>query len=59
MPLSAYEEIRQDSRLFFVVPGHEAPEAEDVVRKGDGYFVVRKHVDVAHITEAGDPRTPQ
>ncbi len=58
LPLAAYEEIRQDSRLFFVVPGHEAPSAEDVVRRDDGYFVVRKHVDVADITEQGDPRQP-
>jgi hypothetical protein len=55
--IEEYEQIRQDSRLFFVVPGHEVPQAEDVVRRGDGYFVVRKHVDVADITEAGDPRT--
>lgn len=59
LPLAAYEEIRDDSRLFFVVPGHEAPEAEDVVRRGDGYFVVRKHVDVADITAQGDPRTAE
>ena len=58
LPLAAYEEIREDSRLFFTVPGHDMPEAEDVVRKGDGYFVVRKHVDVADITDAGDPREP-
>lgn len=56
LPVADYEEIRADSRLFFVVPGHEAPEAEDVVRRKDGYFVVRKHVDVADITEPGDPR---
>jgi hypothetical protein len=56
LALAAYEEIRDDSRLFFVVPGHEAPAAEDVVRRRDGYFVVRKHVDVAEITERGDPR---
>lgn len=54
--IADYEEIRRDSRLFFAVPGHEVPEAEDVVRRGDGYFVVRKHVDVADITEQGDPR---
>ena len=59
LQLAAYEEIRDDSRLFFVVPGHEVPEAEDVVRRGDGYFVVRKHVDVADITEAGNPRTAE
>ncbi len=56
LSLATYEEIRRDSRRFFVVPGHEAPEAEDVMRRGDGYFVVRKHADVADITEAGDPR---
>ena len=54
--IADYEEIRRDSRLFFVVPGHETADAEDVVRKGEGYFVVRKHVDVADITDAGDPR---
>ena len=57
LQLAVYEEIRDDSRLFFVAPGHEASDAEDVVRRGDGYFVVRKHVDVADITERGDPRT--
>jgi hypothetical protein len=59
LQLAAYEEIRDDSRLFFVVPGHEMPDAEDVVRRGEGYFVVRKHVDVADTTEAGDPRNPE
>jgi hypothetical protein len=56
MPVEAYEEIREDSRLFFVQPGHEMAAAEDVVRKGDGYFVVRKHVDVAAIADRTDPR---
>ena len=59
LQLATYENIRQDSRLFFVVPGHEVPDAEDVVRRGEGYHVVRKHVDVAGITEAGDPREPR
>jgi len=56
LTIAAYEEIREDSRLFFVKPGHEMQQAEDVVRKGDGYFVVRKHVDVADIAQSGDPR---
>ena len=59
LPLATYEEIRDDSRLFFVVPGHESPDAEDVVRRGEGYFVVRKHIDVARITEEADPRTAE
>jgi hypothetical protein len=53
---ATYESIRQDSQLFFLVPGHEAPEAEDVVDEGDGYLVVRKHEDVADIVEQADPR---
>lgn len=56
LTIEAYEEIRDDSRLFFVVPGHDMAVAEDVVRRRDGYFVVRKHVDVADIAERGDPR---
>lgn len=59
LQLATYEEIRHDSRLFFVVPGHEVPDAEDVVRRGEGYFVVRKHLDVAHIIEEGDRRTSE
>ena len=59
LQLAAYEEIRDDSRLFFVVPGHEAPDAEDVVRRGEGYFVVRKHVDVAALTEKANPRSSE
>lgn len=49
VPLDAYAQIRSDSKLFFVVPGHELPDTEDVVEQGDGYLVVRKHDDVAEI----------
>jgi hypothetical protein len=58
LPMSDYEAIRQDSQLFFVKPGHEIPDAEDVVREADGYLVVRKHADVSALSEEGDPRTP-
>jgi hypothetical protein len=47
--LDDYADIRADAKLFFVVPGHEAPDTEDVVGDGDGYVVVRKHDDVADI----------
>jgi hypothetical protein len=58
LDLSAYEAIRRDSQLFFVVPGHEIPDVEDVVDDGDGhYLVVRKHVDVAGLVDDTDPRT--
>lgn len=49
VPLDAYAEIRADAQLFFVVPGHELPDTEDVVGEGDGYVIVRKHDDVAGI----------
>ena len=56
--MSDYEEIRRDSLLFFVVPGHEMPDAEDVVDRTDGYLLVRKHEDVAQMTRRGDQREP-
>jgi hypothetical protein len=56
LTLPTYESIRQDSRRFFVVPGHEIPEVEHVVDHGDGYLVVRKHQAVAEIVEQTDPR---
>jgi hypothetical protein len=56
LALPTYESIRQDAKLFFLLPGHEAPEAEDVVDDGEGYVVVRKHEDVADIVEGTDRR---
>ena len=57
MPMPAYEAIRTDSCLFFLVPGHEAPDVEDVVEEADGYNVVRKHSDVSELVDKTDPRT--
>ena len=54
--LPAYERVRADSQLFVVLPGHEAPDAEDVVSDGDGYVIVRKHADAAKIVRRTDPR---
>lgn len=49
--LDSYAEVREDDKLFMVVPGHEVPEAEDVVDEREGYVVVRKHDDVEEIVE--------
>ena len=57
LELESYERIRQDAQLFFAVPGHEAPDAEDVVDETEHYVVVRKHDDVADIAEETDPRS--
>jgi hypothetical protein len=39
-----YELVRADPRQFVVVPGHEAPEREDVVERRDGFVLIRKHL---------------
>ena len=52
-----YEHVRADSALFFVVPGHELPEAEDVVDRASTYAIVRKHPGIPQaIAEQQDPR---
>ena len=51
-----YEAIRRDPCLFFVRPGHEAPDVEDVVRREEVFLVVRKHEEVADIVRSTDPR---
>ena len=57
LDLYRYEEIRRNSQLFLISPGHEFPEVERVVERHEGYTVVRKHDDVAEIVEETDPRT--
>lgn len=52
-----YERVRGDSMLFLVLPGHEVPEAEDVIERGDGFEIIRKHEVVRAQVEASDPRT--
>lgn len=37
-----YAEIRQDEGRFIVLPGHEEPDVEDVLERGDGFLVVGK-----------------
>jgi hypothetical protein len=51
-----YEAVRAHARRFAIVPGHELPEAEDVVERHDGYAVVEKHPDAADVAEETDPR---
>ena len=53
---SQYEYVRSESRWFVVVPGHEVPDVEKVVDSHEGWNVIEKTPDVAHITESTDPR---
>jgi hypothetical protein len=53
-----YEQLRADSHLFAVAPGHVAPDVEEVVETHSGYEVVRKYKGVpAQIAQKTDPRT--
>jgi hypothetical protein len=53
-----YEQLRADSHLFAVSPGHVAPDVEEVVETHSGYEVVRKYKGVpAQIAQKTDPRT--
>ena len=57
VPLGKYEAIRADPLLFFIIPGHEAPDVEDVVEEGPGFEVVRKHPgEAGRIAKETDPR---
>ena len=42
MRLTDYETVRRQDDRFTVYPGHEIPEIERVVERGDGYVVVDK-----------------
>jgi hypothetical protein len=38
-----YERLRSDATWFAIRPGHEIPDVEDVIERGDRYWVVEKH----------------
>jgi hypothetical protein len=52
----AYERVRADARHFILLPGHEIPDIEVVVERGDGYVVVEKVGVARDVAEATDPR---
>jgi hypothetical protein len=52
-----YESVRADGAHFAVVAGHEIPAIESVVRRADGFLVVRKYPQEAEIARETDPRS--
>ena len=52
LTLDEYRHARDDDLLFVVLPGHEIPDAEDVIIRAERYFVVRKHAEAAPIVES-------
>lgn len=46
-----YNALRANRRRFVVVPGHELPEVEAIVDRGDGYLVVEKTGEAGRFAE--------
>jgi hypothetical protein len=44
IPADSFTQIRREEGTFFVLPGHEDTDVEDVVDRRNEYFVVRKPV---------------
>ena len=51
VPPDHYAAVRSNPRRFLVTPGHEMPDVEQVIERMDGYFVIEKPEEVAHIVE--------
>ena len=53
---AGYAEVRADSTLFVVKPGHDLPETETVVEKNEIFWTIRKDPGIpAAIARATDP----
>jgi hypothetical protein len=53
-----YERVRSNPRRFIVLPGHERPDVEAVVKREPRYLVVEKLDQAAERAEESDPRRP-
>jgi hypothetical protein len=56
LTVADYERVRSHPRRFVIVPGHELPEAEDIVESEPGYVVVEKRDQAGGVADATDPR---
>lgn len=56
LSVDEYERVRSDPVEFFVKPGHETLDVEEVVETHDHYLLVRKHVVERNIARQTDPR---
>jgi hypothetical protein len=52
-----YEAVRDESRRFIVVPGHEEASVERVVQRETGFLVVEKIGEAGEESEEHDPRS--
>jgi hypothetical protein len=53
---SEYEEVRASPVYFAVVPGHEQPEVERIVRKERRFYILEKLPGEQAVARENDPR---
>jgi hypothetical protein len=49
--LATYQRVREQPRLFFVLPGHQHPELERVVETHSDYLIVEKTGEAGEVAE--------
>jgi hypothetical protein len=49
--LETYQRVREQPRLFFVLPGHQHPELERVVETHSDYLIVEKTGEAGEVAE--------
>jgi hypothetical protein len=54
-----YETVRSRPQWFLIVPGHEVPDLETVVQRGDAHWIIEKPDVVIDIVEGTHPRAEQ
>jgi hypothetical protein len=59
MTSALYETVRSQSQWFLIMPGHEVPDLEEVVQRGDAHWIIEKPELVGDIVRGTDPRTPE
>ena len=58
LSIREYETVPSDARWFVLVPGHEIPGVEVIVRSGPGSVVVEKVGAAGRTADVEDPRDP-
>jgi len=59
IPVAEYEEVRTGFDRFFVVPGHEIEEVDEVVeRRPDFLIVVKRAPEAREMARTSDGRSP-
>jgi hypothetical protein len=56
LEVAEYERVRRFPRRFVLAVGHEMPEIETIVERGEGHVVVEKQDTAGETAAASDPR---